>query len=301
MNESIELQTHEIRNIVIQHLRGDYSDSLTRFSYLNGGAEQFVQLTQNPDYTSYERELNLLHQILPRIREIISNRLQIIDFGVGDGRKSNQIISYFRERIETSYLGLDLSHRMIEIARRNNGHEGYYSVCDFGDMDQISRVLSGLPVNDRLIFLLGNTITNEVDIVNYLRRLQRMMQRRTYLVIGLELFQDNVNEILREYRNEENYELTFRPLQMLGIERNHGEINIVFNQDLQRVEEWFIFNTSGQVRDFHYQQGDRVLLSVTYKLTMNSIREIISNSGWREETSVVDRDYSLFLISPKVQ
>ena len=291
----------EIEDIVRQHLQGDYSDSLTRFSYLNGGAEQFIRLTQNPDYTSYERELSLLNQILPNIRSLVDNNLQVVDFGVGDGRKLNQVLLYLRERIDTTYLGLDLSSTMIEIARRNNPVETNYSICDFSNISQLSRVFRTLPDIDRLILMLGNTITNEVNVERCLCRLRESLDRQAYLIIGLELFQDNTDEIVREYRNEENYNLTFRPLEMLGIERYHGEIDIDFNPERQRIEEWFIFNREGRIRDIQYQEGGRVLLSVTYKPTMTQIREMINNSGWNEEMSVVDRGYALLLLSSNRQ
>lgn len=301
MNELAAAQTDEIEDIVRQHLQSDYSDSLTRFSYLNGGAEQFISLTRNPDYTSYERELGLLNQIFPNIRSLVGNKLQIIDFGVGDGIKLNYALSYLRRRIDVSYLGLDLSTAMIEIARRNNSFANNYSVCDFGDMIQLSREFNRLPNDSMLITMLGNTITNEVNVGDYLVSLRNLVGRRTYLMMGLELFQDNIDEIVREYRNEENHNLTFRPLEMLGISRIHGEINIDYNPERQRIEEWFIFNGEGQVRDIQHQEGDRVLLSVTYKPTITQIREVIYNSGWGEEMCIIHRGYALLLLLPNHQ
>jgi SAM-dependent methyltransferase len=288
MNELIE-------EIVRQHLQGNYSDSLTRFSYLNGGAEQFIRLTQNPDYTSYMRELGLIESIFGSLEHF--SCLQVIDFGVGDGRKLNLVLSNLRKYMEVSYLGLDLSSAMIDIARKNNSFGNTYSTCDFSDMFQLIREFSKLPDTQRLIFMLGNTITNEIDIENYLRSLRRIVNRLTYLMIGLELFQDNADEIVREYQTEENYDLTFRPLERIGIERAHGIVDIDFNLERQRIEEWFIFNKTGQVRNIHYQKGDRVLLSVTHKLTMAQIREIVSNSGWCEEKSVENNGYALLLLS----
>jgi hypothetical protein len=84
---------------------------------------------------------------------------------------------------------------------------------------------------------------------------------------------------------------------MIGIEKNHGQVDIDFNPERQRIEEWFIFNQNGQTREIQYRESDRVLLSVTYKPTMTQIREMISNSGWNEEMSVVDRGYALLLLS----
>ena len=60
----------QILKIVASQLKGDYSDSMTRFSYINGGANIFLQLIHNPDYLGYDREIILLNKIVPKIRRI---------------------------------------------------------------------------------------------------------------------------------------------------------------------------------------------------------------------------------------
>ena len=85
---------------------------------------------------------------------------------------------------------------------------------------------------------------------------------------------------------------------MIGVEISHGQIYIDFNAQMQRIEEWFIFNRSGQIGDIEYREGDRVLLSVTYKPTISQIRELINNSGWNEEVCLIERGYALILLSP---
>ncbi len=282
-------QTEQIETIIQQHLNGNYSDSLTRFSYLNGGAEQFIRLTQNPDYTSYDRELNLIQNVLPFLQNLDS--LQIIDFGVGDGRKMNLIIPNLSN---VSYLGLDISPAMIDFARDDNNYRTNYFLYDFSDVAELQNLFHSLP-QPRLITMLGNTITNEIDVGNYLESLRTLDSN--YLLIGLELFQDNTDEIVREYRSEENYNLTFKPLEMIGIPRSHGDIEINYNSEQQRIEEWFVFNTSGQIKDIQYRSGDQILLSVTHKPTFEQIQEIIHNSGWNEEVTIVDESYALFLLS----
>jgi len=82
---------------------------------------------------------------------------------------------------------------------------------------------------------------------------------------------------------------------MIGIDRIHGEINIDFNPEQQRIEEWFVFNRNGHAENIQYQEGDRILLSVTYKPTLMQIRDLVDSSGWTEEMTLVDEGYALML------
>lgn len=297
MTDHQRAQLEEITEIVGRHLQGDYSDSLTRFSYLNGGAESFIRLTQNPDYTGYEREISLLEQVMPQLVDLVDGDLQVVDLGVGDGRKLNQVLLNLQDQIEAEYLGIDLSPAMIEIARANNPLGRDYAVCDFSDVEELSLELSQLGDGNRAIFMLGNTLTNEVDVEGFLRSLREASCDRSYLIVGLELFENNAEEIVREYRNEENYDLTFRPLEMIGIERSSGEIDIDYHPENQRIEEWYTFNENGQVGEVEYHEGDRVLLSVTYKPTSSEVRDMFSRSGWNEEAYFVDRSNAMILLS----
>lgn len=302
----------EIANIVQQHLQRNYLDALTRYSYLGEGANQFLRLIHSPNYTSYNRGLRLLNEILPRIRNIIlSNNLQVIDFGVGDGMLSLRILSYLNQECNLSYLGLDISREMLEIARNNQLNlpidiTTNYIQCNFNNLRQLTEILNRISCNTRLFLLLGNTLTNEVNIESYLRSLRNVLNttnQRNYLLIGLEPFQDDINQIVREYRNEENYALTIRPLEIIGITTNDGNVDINFNYEQQRIEEWFTFTRNMEVviesENIRFHEGDRILLSVTYNPTLTQIREIIRNSGWNEEIILVNenRDYLMILLS----
>ncbi|MBT5022213.1 hypothetical protein HOK51_05460 [Candidatus Woesearchaeota archaeon] len=301
--------SNEILDILKNHLVGNYSDSLTRFSYLNSGAESFVRLTQNPNYTSYDVESQLLSNLIPAMSSIISDvnnsNLQLIDFGVGDGLKSECIITDLSCRHNISYLGLDMSKDMLNIAQRDQNGIGIlaeHGLCDFSNIENLNDFLNR-DDSTQLILMLGNTLTNEVNMEQYLSDLRNLVEaaeNRTYFLIGLELIQEDINSIVKEYRTEENYELTFLPLEMIGVDRTLGCIDIGFNESLGRIEEWFRFNSDYDLEiddeTLTFRPGDAVLLSVTYKPTLQHMKNIVSNSGWREEVGMLSENESYLLM-----
>ena len=69
----------QILEIITNQLNGDYSDSMTRFSYIKGGANKFLQLIRDPDYLGYDREMILFNKIIPKISRKIKSIRRLID------------------------------------------------------------------------------------------------------------------------------------------------------------------------------------------------------------------------------
>lgn len=300
----------QIAAIVAGQLDGDYSDSLTRFSYING-AHDFLRFIQSPDYFGYTREMTLIDTIAPQIALRIRNNSQVVDFGAGDGQKAIRLLTNLNGRI-SNYLAFDMSQQMLNIARTSqNGviqnTDREYVVCNFSNMDELQRELTRSNQRDRLFLLLGNTLTNEVDMERFLQHFREVVNQtnmdRNYLLLGVELLTQDINQIVREYRNEENYILTFRPLEMLGISRREGIINISFNEAQRRIEEQFIFTRPTTINfnsgSINFSEGDKVLLSVTYKPTLNEIVGYVRNSGWHIESMGFEENQAMLLLSSR--
>lgn len=147
----------QILNIVFRQLQGDYSQALTKFSYLGKGADQYLSLVNSSDYLSYEREMLLLQKVVPVIQRIIQRgRLQIIELGPGDGRKAAGLMFCLAKKNKFSYLALDISQKMLSIARLSQKHllinREYYQ-CDFNNSKELREKIS-LYSENRLFLLL---------------------------------------------------------------------------------------------------------------------------------------------------
>ena len=298
----------QILKIVASQLKGDYSDSMTRFSYINGGANIFLQLIHNPDYLGYDREIILLNKIVPKIRRINNSFTQIIDLGPGDGTKASKIVRLLSTQ-SLEYFALDISNEMLSIAKhefKNSGLEGRFKICDWHDPISLKGTIKQNNAHSNLILLLGNTLTNEINMQEFLTNLKKAIEfliRPNYLLIGLEISDGNINEIIKEYKNEINCSLTVRPLEMVGVSKSDGIVDIKFNKKLRRIEEWFIStgkkNIESRNFDISLHAGSRILLSVTYKPTEESIRKIFRESGWNILFSDFEEDQGMFLLSSR--
>jgi uncharacterized SAM-dependent methyltransferase len=261
----------EVLSVVNRQINGDYSEALTRFSYLGGG-------------------ILLINRLMPSLTRFHFNT--VVDFGIGDGVKSSIIANALGCR---SYIGVDISPEMIDIASRNQSQlmmhvNRSYIVSNFNNEFNFEN-------GNNLHLLLGNTIANEVNMQSYLEQLNRNLNG--YLLIGLELDSGDHEAILREYRNEINYSMTFRPLELIGVGRENGRVNIDFNNG--RIEETFRFTAPQTItygsQTLNFTAGQEILLSVTLKPDMEQLREWIENSSWNLESIVEENSFALVLLS----
>ena len=297
----------QILEIITNQLNGDYSDSMTRFSYIKGGANKFLQLIRDPDYLGYDREMILFNKIIPKISRKIKSIRRLIDLGPGDGTKATKIIKLLNIQ-NLEYLALDISCEMLNIAKHTfdkNNLEGKFIIYDWHNPIYLKGAMDQNIAHSNLILLLGNTLTNEINIQKFLANLRKVStfsSNLNYLLIGLEVFDGNINEIIKEYKNEINYDLTIRPLEMVGVSKNDGKVDIIYDKKMERIEEWFISTGEKNIKfsDFNItlHDGSKILLSVTYKPSVKKIRKIFVKSGWNILFSDFEKNQGMFLLQP---
>jgi hypothetical protein len=275
-------QQNEIRQILHAHTIENYSDTLTRYSYIADGTQNFLDMIQNPNYQGYRREL----LILERMAAYFPRGRHIIDLGPGNGIKGMMIA---QSSEASSYLAIDMSQSMLETARSNFNLN---IPAEFKCMD----FLNFTTFNNSMILLLGNTLTNEIDMNRMLTNIRNSC-RNSSLLIGIELFSEDINQILAEYRCAANYELTARPLEFVGMLREIGHIDIEYNLRENRIEEWFVVDTNFTSEDISLRPQDRILLSITNKPSIKQITTIIESSGWRIERIELIENQAVFLLS----
>jgi uncharacterized SAM-dependent methyltransferase len=281
--------TNDIGRVVREHKNGNYSETLARFSYLGDGAVDFLRFIQSPDYSGFNVEMDLIREMF--VGGNYGRPINVVDLGVGNGEKG-RVICELIGRVRR-YLGIDMSREMLEIAEHT--HRCLEQVCreyvvgDFSNPEIVKNLFSGVGNDsDSLILFLGNTLTNEVDVSAYMGELRRVFEYGSgaRFLVGVEVF-DGISgsEVEREYNNEDNYRLTFRPLGMIGVEQEDGELRIFFNEDAGRIEEVFRFTRERLVHiggeEICFCEGDQVLLSITGKPLYRDIVSRFGGAGWR--------------------
>jgi len=291
----------QIISIIQQQLASNYSHTLTKFSYLDKGTNYFLQLMDYPEYHTYHNEIHLIEKIIPSLNKTVGSskkQLEIIDLGPGNGKKSAMVLSGLSTN-SINYKAFDISKTMLNNAQKthqtllNIAAKKYY-LCDFTNLKKLNKTLHPLTANNTnmLIMLLGNTLANEPDMYVFLTNLKSLFtslqSKETFLLIGIELYSENSISIINQYDNNINRDLTFFPLKMLNINKDSGKIVITLNKSRQRIEEKFIFTSNQQLnigeKTINFQNGDELLLSVTNKPTLNTIKKISKKSGWHVHT-----------------
>lgn len=155
---------------------------------------------------------------------------------------------------------------------------------DFTNTSKLKKTIK----DNNLIIILGNTIANEMDMEEYLTNLRKDTPKNTNLLIGIELIKDasvlEINSIIEEYNCKENKSLTVSPINFLEVLPSVGKLKIVYNNELSRIEERFIFIKPTYInienRKLRFNKDDYLLLSITNKPNLKSFLRITKNSGW---------------------
>jgi hypothetical protein len=195
------------------------------------------------------------------------------------------------------YIALDISTQMLDIAsqcQKNIAHiQRFYIQEDFDDFSRFHTH------RDRpsLFMMLGNTITNLVDIQSYLRDLFIIFHDEDILLLGVEISDnENIDSLVEEYNAPENKILTFRPLEYIGVPPTAGYVDIFFNPEKKRIEEWFVFQETVALPGISIPQDTRVLLSVTNKPSRGELITSIEQSGFQiRQTYNIQEQYVLCL------
>lgn len=303
----------DILNIVHCHQNKDYSQVLTSFEYFGLGAEFYAQLVASDEFTCFNIEKKLLATVVDVLSARFlhrGNRVGVVDLGVGDGLKWNDAFKALTNRVSAHYVGIDMSADMIEMAKTHFcGDNIDYHVGNFMNAAKIKTHLHQ-DVDWRILSMLGNTICNFIDGVEELHVLKAAQHHDycpTLVVLGLELFDNNTDSILRAYQNDLSRKIDMIPLGLLGIQDACGIHEIRFNERMSRVEEWYRVTTDvsftppfSEIRQ-ELKKDDVILLSVTQKPTEHALVELLSKVWAKADIEIFrEEGNAIVVISPHV-
>jgi ubiquinone/menaquinone biosynthesis C-methylase UbiE len=288
-----------IFNILQDQKNKVYKNTLTKYSYILG-ANYFIELTQDKYYQGYFKELKLINnfqQVLNKINTI----KHIYEFGPGDGSKIKTLLNNFQDRL--SYTAIDISNYFLNITNLKINN----NCCNFikGDFTQIDLLKDIILTKNNLIVIFGNTIANEINIKDYLLKLNKAVcKKNDYLLIGIELINRKsklcISKVIKEYLSNGNKKLTISPLLLMGIKSNSGRLDISFNINESRIEEAYIFLKKTKIiyndRLIIYNKGDKLILSITQKPSYIQFKKICEKSGWTITNIFRDENQYLLLL-----
>ncbi len=194
--------TEELAEII--NCLENYSEIPNKFTYMNGGAEEWHKYAKNSVIRSIINPVTNTIEVLDSIYYFLENfiekkqKFNVFDIGVGDLTPVKDFIRKLikRERIN-KYIGLDFSQEMLNIANQKFTEEfkekdiKYDMIKVDINKDNLIKLLfyeSNRKENKfktkNLLLFLGSTIENERDKIGTMINIRNSMSLEDILIIG---------------------------------------------------------------------------------------------------------------------
>lgn len=280
-----------------------------KFEYFGEGADRYTSFAHPKEYGG-ESELDILVKNQTRIVDALGDRrLNLLDLGCGDGKKSAFFISHLDNKIE-GYFALDLSLRMLdicmnnmELAYPNLPKEIFQDDFEQGNVANVTYYLERRYQRDTLLLFIGNTIGNISDAHRVLINIAESMTDGDFLIVGLAYHNPN-NIPLNAYNLSGAIEVMWTIPEKVGIKRQDAKMYWTYNKakrqlecQLEFLKNWsHIFGTNF----LRFPRGQKIRLAISRRFTKEDIFELFANAGFRIELLLTDRtrDNALVLCRP---
>ncbi|MFB6212678.1 MAG: L-histidine N(alpha)-methyltransferase [Candidatus Magasanikbacteria bacterium] len=287
-----------------------------KFAYLGEGSENWDEIASERKESGgiNSIESNLLKR---KVRHFTSafqekEKLNVIDIGCGNGQPIIPVIEKLRkEGFECSYVPIDISEELLELASKNVKEEfpdininTFQFDFELGNFSDITYPLKQ-DNSSNLLFFLGSTLGNHSDINRVLTNFRDSITSDDFLVLGVEL--TNVSKsrkILKQYKSKPNKDFVYFIPNKIGIDRNSTEFEIKWNERDRQVEVRLILKNDVEVsigsEKFSLEKNESILVGRSVKFTEGSITNLLSNIGLRNEllTTNRNRSYLLSMVQP---
>ena len=251
-------------------------------------AEAYLNLEYSDEYNKrvIEKETKLFVESIPEILESIGDsKVNIIDFGCGDGKKITKIIEEIKNKEDLVYCPIDINEHMVEIASEKVEGTGIKEVIRFehnvSDDENASTITKYMRKNHHkrnMIFLLGNTINNS-EINDTLFNLRNSMSDSDILIIDSTIDVGGQEKCLKFYGdNKEVYDWLIKIPENLGLDKEDLELGTRFQNN--RVEVFFKIKKSRKIEKNGYEiifdEGDEIIVIVSYRYKIRDFRSFLS-------------------------
>ena len=186
----------------------------------------WLALCSDGAYRNFVRSRTLIAQSAKELaRHAQPGALQVLSLGSGQGDKDLILLQAFVERgLETSYLAVDASQALLEMACRGALDAGIPArgvKADFTRADHLAALAPGRETPPRVVLLLGNTL-GAFDPIAEARELRALLRPGDLLVVDGEIYAGEGT--VAGYDNPLNRRFAWAPLNAVGIGDTDGDI-----------------------------------------------------------------------------
>lgn len=156
------------------------------------------------------------------------------------------------------------------------------------------------------MLFLGSTLGNQSDRSRVLTNFRDSMTSQDFLIIGVELVNlYKTDKILKQYEGDVVNDFVFTVAEHLGIKKDDGEFEVLFNNESHQIEIYFRFNKETKISfegdEINFEKDDKLLLARSHKFTEWVFAKVLSDAGFRMElmTTSSEKGYSLVMCQPQ--
>lgn len=280
----------------------------SKYLYDQRGSELFKKITQMDDYYVARTELGILKTKGETIKDILPEISELIEFGSGDGHKTEAILQKIMEQQSSiKYVPIDISSSAIADAklRMENNVDGCNVEGYVGDYFSYLKAQKEESVSaaQKLYLLLGSNIGNydSADALDFLISIQKIMNQGDFLLIGFDMKKD-INILTTAYNDKDKItaEFNFNILDRINREMNanfnrqnfthHG----FYNPNIGAMQSFLISKRDHNVyveslaKTFTFRLGEAIHLENSFKYSIHDIETMAEKSGCSVVSNLTD-------------
>jgi L-histidine Nalpha-methyltransferase len=263
------------------------------YIYDTQGSSLFQEIMQMPDYYLTDAEYKILEQQSADIALLLQTQAQqsldLVEFGAGDGTKTQLLLSYLHEQAWSfRYVPIDISESALE-GLSQTLHQRWPDISVepivgdyFESLQQLSKA-QNTARHHKLVLFLGSNVGNfsHTDAVDFFRHMHEVLNVGDQVLVGFDLKKDP-QQILAAYHDPEGVTARFNQNVLARINRELGG-----NFDLSQFRYAPSYNPeSGEVSAYQISLCDQ-------EVYIESLDQTFAFKRWDTIHTEVSRKYSL--------
>lgn len=295
-----------------------------KFSYVDQGADLWSDhydygKTSEANYVKIESEM-----VYQNLSMLISSfkqykRINIFDLGCGTGEPAFPLIEMTQEKgFEVTYTALDISAKMLDIARSNIKSKFQnikydeemldFDTTNFSDLLYFAKDNENESIN--LILFLGGTIGNQSDMTRFFANLRDSMGQGDLLVITTGVDTGNVKTTISKPNKYHLNRTTWIPDE-LGFKGYYNQDDVYDEYDIHNsmmarqitlLDDISVqFDVDGVKNTVQFNRGDSILVFRFYMHTLNEILQQIDDRSFQTRQMFTSDNgrIALLVVQPK--
>lgn len=266
-----------------------------KYCYMINAKEwiKFCENDSSKNFIQSEEQLLLINNLdnLFNKKELENKKLDIIEFGCGDGNDLHSIINHCESlNFQVSASVIDLSKDFLNLISTRISSDfniSIHSYVDDFEHNLFENTTKKLKDSNSLSYyiLLGNTLGNMNNYISFLKNIFENMKEKDHLILGVHLYNEDFhNEYIHYYSSKENKLFDTSLLNFLGLDDSNDEFlvkfdekNKSFNTYLQCRENFELDVFNSPIKFF---KEERILLCKSKKFNSIELEEELKRIGF---------------------